>query len=433
MATLNAQFKLKASNSKGEAQVFLRAYYEGIRLTYYLGIAVNPDYWMKDKQRLVESNKEFGNGKLPTGVILKNQDYNLRLTRYRAVTEKIYNHFRYEGIIPTAKQMTEELDKEFNQKKVEEQVVYLLPYIDDFIARSNKKRNTKKNYTTTRNHIEAFQTIKGRKFKLADVDLRFYEEWERYFIEHKKAKAVNTFGTNTKNLIVFLGDAENHGLTVNQDYKKKQFRIVSEEVEAVYLPIPEVIKIYDLDFSENPRLDRVRDLFLIGCFTGLRFSDYSQITKDHLSEEEGKMLLSVKTVKTGIEVVIPMNPLVIKIFEKYNWVMPRIPSNQKTNVYLKEIAREAKLKEKIPVHRTEGNLRVENSIEKSELISTHTARRTFATNAFLAGVPVLSIMKITGHTTETSFMKYIRMSAKDNAIKMADHPFFNQGYLRVVQ
>ena len=57
---------------------------------------------------------------------------------------------------------------------------------------------------------------------------------------------------------------------------------------------------------------------------------------------------------------------------------------------------------------------------------TYTARRSFATNAYLAGLPPISIMKITGHKTESSFMKYIKISEKENAIQLKGHEFFNQ-------
>ena len=85
----------------------------------------------------------------------------------------------------------------------------------------------------------------------------------------------------------------------------------------------------------------------------------------------------------------------------------------------------AKIKDTVKTAITKGG-KTENSInEKFELITTHTARRSFATNAYLMDVPSISIMKITGHKTESSFMKYIRISQEDNANKLISHPFFN--------
>ncbi|HDZ40887.1 MAG TPA: hypothetical protein ENH59_04320 [Bacteroidetes bacterium] len=77
------------------------------------------------------------------------------------------------------------------------------------------------------------------------------------------------------------------------------------------------------------------------------------------------------------------------------------------------------------IRKTKGGLRVDRKYKKHELITVHTARRSFATNMYMADVPTISIMKITGHRTEKSFLKYIRISQEDNANKLMNHPFFN--------
>jgi integrase len=164
-------------------------------------------------------------------------------------------------------------------------------------------------------------------------------------------------------------------------------------------------------------------MFIIGCDTGLRFSDLSRLTKDNINSDN---TISIKTQKTGKVVVIPMTPRVKTIFEKYNYVLPDSISNQKYNEYLKDIARRANLKEPISTTRTIKGMLVTRTVEKWELVTSHTARRSFATNAFLADVPAIAIMKITGHKTESAFMKYIKMTAKDNAIKLQSHKFFTQ-------
>ena len=115
----------------------------------------------------------------------------------------------------------------------------------------------------------------------------------------------------------------------------------------------------------------------------------------------------------------------VEIINKYHGSLPAVISNQKMNDYLKEIGEKAKIKDTVKTAITKGG-KTENSInEKFELITTHTARRSFATNAYLMDVPSISIMKITGHKTESSFMKYIRISQEDNANKLISHPFFN--------
>ena len=95
------------------------------------------------------------------------------------------------------------------------------------------------------------------------------------------------------------------------------------------------------------------------------------------------------------------------------------------NVYLKEVGKVASIDETVKISKTKGGLRVDRNHKKHELITVHTARRSFATNMYLADVPTISIMKITGHRTEKSFLKYIRISQEDNANKLLNYPFFN--------
>jgi integrase len=129
-------------------------------------------------------------------------------------------------------------------------------------------------------------------------------------------------------------------------------------------------------------------------------------------------------MKTGEIVVIPLHWIVTAILQKYNYDLPRSISNQKMNDYLKEIGEKAGIDESVSITKFEGGIKVARTSNKYKLISTHTARRSGATNMYLAGIPAISIMKITGHKTEQAFMRYIQMTQEDNANKLIDHPFF---------
>ena len=94
------------------------------------------------------------------------------------------------------------------------------------------------------------------------------------------------------------------------------------------------------------------------------------------------------------------------------------------NLNLKHIGRLAKIKENVESSITKGGKLVKNTDFKYNLITTHTARRSFATNAYLADIPAIAIMKITGHQTEKSFLRYIRISQEENANKLLNHEFF---------
>jgi len=422
MATINPQFRIKEANSKGDCQIFMRAYFDNQRFTYYTGFSIKQKYWLKEENRPITAQAEYIEGKLTKDDLRKNREILSNMKRCAAETERIYGHWRYDGIIPSTKKMKEELDKKFKKKEQEGKTEFLTEYVHGFISRTNKKYYTIRNYKTTLNHLKGFEKKRNRRIRMDEINLDFYDAFMKYFLN--KGKSTNTIGTHIKNLKVFLADAEERGQLVNQDYKLKRFKVVEEKSPSMYLTLDEIGRIKNLDLSKQEELDRVRDLFLIGCYTGVRYSDYHQVNYDHVFRNDKGTFLKVKTTKTGDTVVIPLRPEVIFVLEKYGENLPKPISNQKMNVHLKTIAQKAKLNETVPISITKGGLAVEKIKKKSELVTTHTARRSFATNAFLAGVPAIALMKITGHKTEKSFMRYINMSQEDNAYHMAQHQFF---------
>ncbi|WP_317171507.1 site-specific integrase [Spirosoma profusum] len=161
---------------------------------------------------------------------------------------------------------------------------------------------------------------------------------------------------------------------------------------------------------------------MIGCYTGLRFSDFSELHPENITHNG--QILTHKTQKTAERVSMPVNRNVLAILRKYEGIPPRTISNQKMNDYLKEICKRAGFTERVEVARTKGGMRQTRVLEKWELVTTHTARRSFATNAFLAGVPPVSIMKITGHKSESVFLKYIKVSSEQNTLLLLSHTHF---------
>jgi len=107
------------------------------------------------------------------------------------------------------------------------------------------------------------------------------------------------------------------------------------------------------------------------------------------------------------------------IMDKYSGVLPRVPSNQKCNQYLKEIMQIAEIDSQFQKTITKGGVTRTINYKKWEIVGTHTARRSFATNLYNAGVPSLTIMQITGHKTESAFLKYIKVTPKEHALKLA--------------
>jgi len=271
-----------------------------------------------------------------------------------------------------------------------------------------------------------FEAWRGKRIEFKNIDLDFYFETQKYFL-HEKQYSNNYFGHIIKVLKVFLNDATERGYNKNLTFRSKKFKRIKEETDSIYLTREEIDRIYHLNLSNQDKsLDEARDLFIIGCFTGLRFSDMSKLHSNHFID---KQYIHIKTKKTNETVIIPLHSYVKVIRGKYSREsdkgLPKAFSNPAMNKFIKELGKLAGIDQAITVTRTKGGQRYEVTKPKYEFIVTHTARRSFATNAFLAEIPSISIMKITGHKTERAFMSYIKISQEDNARKLVEHAFFN--------
>jgi integrase len=224
--------------------------------------------------------------------------------------------------------------------------------------------------------------------------------------------STNTIGKHIQTIKLVLNEATEKGYNTNLAFKSKRFTSLHEATESIYLTADELVEIEQLDLSQDKRLDKVRDLFLIGCYTGLRYSDFSMLRPEHIKAD----FIEINQAKTGGWVVIPVHSTVKKILKKYNGGLPQAISNQKTNEFLKEIGKKVpSLKAKASKGLTKGGVKVHQSFEKWELITSHTARRSFATNEYLAGTPAITIMAITGHKSEKTFLGYIKLTPNEHA------------------
>ena len=352
-------------------------------------------------------------------------EFNARLKDIENTATKTLLRLQNEGITPTNDILKTEFDNIWKEGK--NQIVEVVPakmefneFIEHFIKTNNNKETTKKSYRRAFKDIQEYQQKKKKRLTFEKIDIDFYNDFIKYLKDKKYAP--NTIGTRIKNLKTFISNAKEQNITVNDDYKKKSFKKPKEKTDAVYLNETELMQIYNLDLSNKPKLDRVRDLFLIGCYTGLRFSDLSTLSADNIGNNN---TISIRTIKTDEKVTIPIHWVIRAIMEKYKYHLPKMLSNQKFNEYVKDVARLANIDEPVNIERTKGNFRVKQALPKYELTTSHTARRSFATNAFLNDVPSISIMKITGHKTESAFMRYIKISQEDNARKLQKHPFFH--------
>jgi len=410
-----AKFVLKEPNSKNETLVYLFYNFNYERLKYSTGEKIHPKAWNASKQRAKE-----------TVQFIQYPEFNQRLNNIENAVNNSYRRLLNNGIDVTPELLKEEINKELSKKKGTKRIG-LLEWMESEIEimKQDKKHGSIQVYNSLLRHLREFS--KSRKYKLTfeSVNIDFYEQFKDYLLNEKKL-LTNTFGKQVKTFKTFLNLATEKGVNTNLTYKSRLFKVTQEEIDHIYLTSEELDLLYEVALSKKLYLDRVRDLFLIGCHTGLRFSDFSQLKKENLEKTKQGYVFNVKTYKTSERVVIPVKPVVKEIWDKYKGELPRAISNQKMNEYLKELGEFAGITNKVIIKKTSGKEVREKILPKFQLISTHTARRSFATNAYLSGIPAISIMKFTGHRTESSFMKYIKVSQERNASLLMEHSFFSQ-------
>lgn len=343
--------------------------------------------------------------------------------------------FVYDSIFGTSKTTTKKSNSCFLDEKEEGGInTDFLAYYDwflDFYSTNNspysKKILTKGTLTTLKSALKVVKNFMNHKkiktLYFDDINRKFYNEFIDYLTNEKKYTK-NYIGTVIQKLKTVMGYAYDEDKHTNLEFKKNYFSKVTEVINHPYLNNEELIKIEKL-VLENEELNNVRDIFLIGCNTGLRIGDLLDfIKKPNIISKDNTKLIQISQKKTSNTVVIPINSVIKRILDKRDGKLPNYLHQNKINEHIKSICKRAKIIDNYTYIRTEGGIEVEHSEPKYKFICTHTGRRSFCTNAHYSGMPVQDIMAISGHKTEKVFYNYIKVDLLDNAARIADNPFF---------
>lgn len=312
---------------------------------------------------------------------------------------------------------------------------------------------TIRSYKGTLAQLEAYQEKRHKVIDFDDVTLDFYDDWRRFFLEKKDARgnsrpySPNTIGRHVKNLKIFLYAAKDMKLTTNTDFESRKFAADSQDVENVYLTEERVQQMYETDFEDENTIERLmalapsdeersvmkdqltrrtprllneaKDIFVVGCLTGQRVSDYKRISEDmYKTLGDGNEYIYLQQEKTGKWIYIPLDIRVRAILQKYGGRLPYI-YDQDLNERIKVIGRLLGWRENAGITELKGTLQVPTKKMFYECIKTHTARRTFATNAYKRRISLSSIMIITGHSSESMLKKYLKLDREEKAIMAA--------------
>ena len=263
-----------------------------------------------------------------------------------------------------------------------------------------------------------FSVFTSKKFD------RQFTEWCYSVKKYKQNTIYATYGV----LKPFLNAAKEEGFDVGEYYKNLKGKSV--DVDTIYLTEEEISRLYKLDIKRlikegeidaKSMIETTRDLFIIACWTGLRRSDIDRLDKASFNMENKTITITAE--KTKRQVVIPMHPMVVALYKKYNGKFPHLCDKAKANNHLRECARHAGIDDEVRMVENRAGKVTTLIYKKYQLVGMHTGRRSFATNMYKRRFPTIAIMRLTGHTTEANFLKYIKVTPEENAAMMAEEFF----------
>ena len=369
--------------------MFLLINHNSIQYRYYTGISVKPSEWEKKKKDPVFKSLMA--------------DFEAR------TTEVFYKLIKLNTL--DQKTVINCLKEEFSNNLQSENFI---DYMIAFIESKKYKRNTEDTYLYVVKFVKNYEAYKRKSFVIGEIDNAWIDDF-RYYMEHVKGYKVNSLYVT----FAFLKSV----LRVAYYDKLIPYRIEiknpKEEIKQVYLSSSELEHFYSFKQPTRRRQEYV-DAFLVMCYTCLRMSDYKNLRVENIKGNK----IFMPTKKTSEFVVIPLHKMVSTIIEKYNGRLPDAGSHQNFNMYIKLAAKDAGFHDSVVSGAKKKGEYKAVIKEKWEMISAHTARRSGATNMYIAGIPTLRIMKITGHKSESAFMKYICIGDDENADELLQHAFF---------
>lgn len=402
--------------------------YANTQMYYYeRKLSIQVRFWNSNSQRAKETNAFEGYS-----------EFNSTLNAIESTILSCYRKYKNDtGAEPSINELRD-MVKIKRGTAPQSEKIELLDFITRFIeeAKEGKHINmasgkpvsavTIRTYEQTEKLLNAFAREKSRKLKFEDINSLFHKEFVHFLTKEFKSPEteaglkVNTVGKHLTNLKTFMNAALERKLTENYDFRAKAFKVLRESVDKIYLNEEEIEALEGLDLSNNKRLEKVRDMFIVGCYTALRISDLRKLSKHHLIKHKDGWYIEMEMQKTEKPVTIPVTNKLMKLLKKYETAtgeyFPKAISPQKANEYIKEVAEKVDLlKTEVVINSTHDGTRVSKTVPKYKLIENHTARRSFATNAAAKGIAYQFIMPITGHKTEKAFLRYIKIEGRNSA------------------
>lgn len=331
-----------------------------------------------------------------------------------------------ERLAAESKQKAQEEARRQAEKKAQSFTAYYQDFVD--MLNDEKKRGvpeekrtkserTRVNYQQGLLWLKSFEEKTGKSIAFDDVNMTFFAAYDKHLAEHYN---VNTRAKRFAEIKALMHEAAKKGLTANSIWANPDFGLKEEDADSIALTREELDAMKAVDLSDlAPGYQHALDLFLVGVGTAQRVSDYNNIKKDDIHEEDGILYISIKQKKTDEALEIPVNHEVRAILEKYDYSLPYL-SAPLINSHIKVIAKRAGLTRKMTnMTMRIGNAKGKKAPELWELVTTHTARRTGATIKYLDGYSAEEVRAFTGHASDEMLRRYIKADKLEKAKRLA--------------
>lgn len=421
---------LKNPNNPKSALILLRFNFKNRRFQISTGLSIPVKYWNPSTQRARETQDFPHYGSI-----------NARLKDLAEETLNLFfEEYASKGIVPSVKRFKEDWLARTTQTEEETPLTdELTAFVREVIAERGQVKKVAEStlvvYGNCLHHLEAFQKLTGKPLTFDGLNKAFLSNFASYL--HSLSLSDDYARKVVANLRLFVRLAIDEGRTENSAFLKLSNPFKSRNKSAFYLTERELEHLFSLELEG--RLANVRDSFLMGCYTGQRFSDFSHIRPENIQpvddEAESVDCLVLTQKKTGQTVTIPLtNPRLLEILERHGWKAPRAISGQKFNEYLRELGQLAGFTRKVELIEYRAGQQVKTTKLFWEVMASHMARRTFCTQAYRAGIHPLSIIKLSGHKNVKTLMSYLVASGEETALELAKHRFFTgKGVLKAVK
>jgi len=398
----------KLQKVRGEYHVMLNFNHDNGRFRKALGLKIGLDLWSKDRQRV-------------KGDYLNSFEINRMLDLYEKKIMDCYYKAVNDGVRLTPRIITEAIAPglEAKKEKAIDFKAFFGKVIKDRAAEGTYSKHTIKHYQSCLRVLEDYEHNRRDEIHFDTIDTVFLEDF-RSFLTHTRKLSANSISKHFRVLNTILSVAIKKKIPVKEDFKA--FRIPEIESNNIYLSLDELKALNK--YKYGVKLRNAIDIFLIGCFTALRYSDFSKVSTDHIRKVRGVEMIYLKQQKTGDNVVIPLHPIVRKILKR-NGGMPHMISSQKLNDYIKEACKLVGITQPIVHYYNKAGKNLSKVVQKWELVASHTARRSCATNMMISGIDTKLIMRLTGHKKESNLMKYLCLDNEEAALLLSKSGFFS--------